>query len=177
MQYARKINTGSRSGPGTGAVGMRPAIRPSLSPSKENVAEFFAFEYELTEPLGPLEQHGQRICGVVGDLRIFAGSQEVYRDSAFPLVELALALTEWAEHVRDSGGSFGFAPSAGPPGHILFRILAGSGGWNVVSIQQELPGSMVFTLDRVLEEVWRFVHELDREVREEHGFGVLELRR
>jgi len=154
---------------GRGAVGARPA--------KEGAAEFLAFEYELTEPLGPLDYDAQRVCNVGGDLRIFAGSQEVYRDSAFPLVELALALTEWAERVRDTGGSFGFAPSAGPPGQILFRILAGSGGWNVVSIQQELPGSTVFDLDRVLDEVWRFVHELDREVREEHDFGVLELRR
>lgn len=113
---------------------------------------------------------------VGGDLRIFAGGEEVYRDVAFPLVELALSLSAWAESVRDTGGSFGYAPSEGPSGQMLFRILPGSGGWNVVTVQQELPGSTVFTLDRILEEVWRFVHELDRDVSEAHGFGVLELR-
>jgi hypothetical protein len=123
-----------------------------------------------------LEHDVDRVRHVVGDLRIFAGGEAIYRDVSFPLIELALALATWAESVRDSGGSFGFAPSQGLPGQILFRILPGSGGWNVVSIQQELPGPTVLTLDRVLEEVWHFVHEIDRDVREAHGFGVLELR-
>ncbi len=68
--------------------------------------EFLAFEFELSEALGPTEQVADCLRNVVAEFRLFVGNTVLYRDLDFPVVELVTALARWCEHVETSGQPF-----------------------------------------------------------------------
>jgi hypothetical protein len=137
--------------------------------------EFLAFQFELGEPTGPLEQREDYLRHIVADFRVFAGTEVIYRDVDFPVLELALALAGWAEAAPVSGEEFSFESRLSAlPG--LIKILHGVQGWSVRSIQQELPSSVVFPLAQIVDVVEEFIAALDERVLEAHGCRVLALR-
>jgi hypothetical protein len=121
------------------------------------VLDFLAFEFELPERVGAGDAGDvDRPAGLLAELRLFAGSALVYRDRDFPVVDLALALSKWLEHVEQTGAPFGYGrPSAALP--ALFEFFRGAEGWHVRSIQQEFASPAVFTLEQVVAEASRFV--------------------
>lgn len=145
------------------------------SPWEVGTADFLSFDFALSGPAGPIEEEADRVRDVVADFRLFVGSELIYRDVDFPVVELALALAGWAERVVHTGEPFSF-DSRPPLLQSLFSIRRGMQGWHLTSIQRELPSSAVFPLERVLESVREFMVELERRVLAECGFSVRGMR-
>jgi hypothetical protein len=139
------------------------------------MAEFLAFEFELTDPLGPAgpdEPQAALVDHVVGDFRLFAGPELVYRDADFPLLELVLALAKWLAQAQSRGGEFAFVSRSSAVGP-LFRFLRGYDGWHVSSMQRPLPSSFVFSLDELVAATAAFVAEASEAIRARHGFHAL----
>ena len=138
--------------------------------------EFLAFEFELSDPIGPTEQVADCLLNVVAEFRLFVGNTVLYRDLDFPIVELVTTLPRWCEHVEESGQPFCF-DSCSSALRSLFRIFRGAEGWHLGSIQQDLPSPCVFPLQQVLTEVRRFIAEVEAAVLDRFGFSALALRR
>jgi len=137
--------------------------------------EFLAFEFELSDPLGPTEQVADCLLNVVAEFRLFVGNTVLYRDLDFPIVELVTALSRWCEHVEESGQPFCF-DSRSSALRALFRIFRGAQGWHLGSIQQDLPSPCVFQLQQILTEVQRLIAEVEAAVLDRFGFSALALR-
>ena len=139
------------------------------------MVEFLAFEFQLTDPLGPVgpdEPRTALVDNVVGDFRLFAGSELIYRDADFPLLELVLALTQWLGQARSRGGEFAFVSRSSAVGP-LFRFLRGYDGWHVTSIQRPLPSSFVYSLDELVAATAAFVAEASEAMQARHGLHAL----
>ena len=141
--------------------------------------DFLTFEFELSEPIGPvepIEENPDLLLNVVADFRLFVGHNVIYRDVNFPVAELALALAAWAERVSNTGESFSF-DSRSSALRSLIQILRGAQGWSLTSIQEELPSPCVFPLEQILDAVQSFLGQVESRVDEAYGFSVLALRR
>jgi len=134
--------------------------------------DFLSFDFELSEPIGPTVSDEDRVDNVVAQFRLFVGVEILYRDVDFPVVELALALRDWLEHVEWSRATFSF-DSRSSVLRGLFQIFPGVQGWHLTSIQQDLPSSSVFTLEQVETEVRRFIDAAEAAVFERFGFSLL----
>jgi hypothetical protein len=135
--------------------------------------EFLVFDFELTDPIGPIDEDADRILNVVADFRLFVGGEVLYRDADFPVIELARALETWCEHAPDTGVGFAFESRSTVQRYALFRILHGARGWSFSSVQQELPSSVIFALDDVLAAVHEFVARVARSVQSAYGLTAL----
>ncbi len=113
---------------------------------------------------------------MVAEFRLFVGGELLYRDVEFPVIELALALSDWAERVSHTGEPFAFGGRSSTL-RSLFEVRRGMQGWYLTSVQQDLPSSCVFQLEQVLEAARDFIVELERQVLAEHGFSPLGMRR
>jgi hypothetical protein len=125
------------------------------------VPDFLAFEFELTERVGADDDGDEdRLTGLLAELRLFAGPVLVYRDRDFPVVDLALALSQWLGHVEQTGAPFVYGRrSAALP--ALFELFRGAEGWHVRSIQQDFASPAVFTLPQVVAEASRLIADVE----------------
>ncbi len=126
--------------------------------------DFLAFEFELNDPSDGAEPGAGLEQGPLADFRIFAGGEIIYRDSDFPIVSLVDALSEWLARVETTQEAFVFdGATRGGSGTInavlpaLFRIMKGSQGWGLTSIQLDLASSAIFTLDQVIGAVTQLI--------------------
>ncbi len=99
------------------------------------------------------------VTGVDGRLRLVCGTAVVFDEPAFPVVELAVALSRWVGIPREGRGDFEFdSMFAEEPGILWIRESARS--WRLGSIWQDAPCFTVLTIEEVDDVVRNYLHSI-----------------
>lgn len=100
------------------------------------------------------------LLGVVADFEIRINDQLLYREAMMPIVELAIALTDWLQAGLRASADFEFKSlEADESGAVWFRRI--EGGWRIGSLYQEYPEMNTWTDEAVCEAIGEFVDRVE----------------
>lgn len=128
---------------------------------------------QLRADPGCLDTATDVIANLEADITLEVEGSVIYEEVSFPVAELALALTRWAQSCSADRPDFEFdSMSAEEPGLVWIRRT--EGGWRFGSICQDRPETKVFPTEQVDEAIRKYIGDLKTQVGGTFGPGALQ---
>lgn len=146
-----------------------------MIPAPKSAPQELAFDFQLPRQNPLLRNVNDKILIEADQFKLIVDGVEILDCPFMPIVELALQLMEWVDHVElDSKDFYYDSVEHDEAGIVFFKKV--NGGWQVGSIWQKTTSSMIVPLYKIRNAVNNFIGKLDAQLAIEYGFNLYQLR-
>lgn len=109
---------------------------------------------------GEIRSKWDVLLRIVGDFAITFGDRQLYDETEFCLVELAVALANWLATATDDGPDFVYTSLESETEGLVRFSLVGHGAWRISAAHQQYDEVVQLTTEQVKAAAGAYIHDL-----------------